>query len=83
MLSDEETQAVDFLPKKHHSWEQLRVAVRNNLDATLGLIPPLPIQDLSLPQLEAVKVGTYTLNGKPSIDFMRELPNFRNGNAEV
>lgn len=73
----------DFLPKKPHSWEQLRVAVRSNLDATLGLIVPLPIQDLGLPQLETVGVGTYTLESRPSVDFMRELPNFRNGSAEI
>lgn len=80
---DAETQTPDFLPKKPHSWEQLRVAVRNNLDATLGLVAPLPIQELDLTQLERIEPGLYTLPTKPSVGFLKQLPNFRNGTAEV
>lgn len=83
MTFGEETQTADFIPKKPYSLEQLRIAVRNNLDATLGLVAPLPIQELSLTQLERIEPGSYTLLVRPSVGFLKQLPNFRNGTAEV
>lgn len=83
MTFGEETKTPDFLPKKPHSWEQLRVAVRGNLDATLGLIPPLPTTDLAMPYLETTASGTYALSARPTTELMRGLPNYKNGSAEV
>jgi hypothetical protein len=83
MTFGEETKTPDFLPQKPHSWEQLRVAVRGNLDATLRLIPPLPAADLAIPSLETTVPGTYALSERPTIGLMRALPSFKNGDAEV
>ncbi len=83
MSLGEEKVGPDFLPKKPHSWEDLRVAVRKNLDATLGLVDPLPAQDISLSGLENTDSGTYFLKDRPTVSFMKKLPDFRGGEGEV
>lgn len=83
MTFAEETNRPDFLPKKPHSWEDLRRAVRSNLDATVNLIPHLPLGDLKLQTLEQLEPGTYILPARPTVPLLRELPRFKGGTVEV
>jgi hypothetical protein len=73
----------DFLPQGAISSTELKIAVLANVEKTLDLIKPLPTHDLSLPSLEAVPIGSYYLPTQPSIDFIRSLPHFKKGTAEV
>lgn len=72
-----------FLPTLPHSWEDLRKAVRSNLDATVDLISPLPTPDITLSSLEGLKPGTYALKQRPSVELLRQLTEYKNGSGEV
>lgn len=74
---------VEFLPSKPHSWEDLKEAVLGNLDATLDLIPTLPATELNLTTLQGIETGTFLMRVKPSINLLRELPEYKEGAGEV
>ena len=82
-MEKEFQQMPDFFPQGSCSRDEIKEAVLNHLEATLDLIPGLPIGELNLKNLEQIDSGTYTLNERPPLAFIKELPKFKGGKAEV
>jgi hypothetical protein len=74
---------IEFLPSKPYSWDKLKKAVLENLNATVDLIPTLPATEVNLATLQEIEAGTYLLRERPSINLLRELPEHKEGVGEI
>ncbi len=73
----------DFLPEGPFSTDELHRLVRTHIRQVLELVPQVDAPEMTITELEKLPLGCYVLPRKPSLQFLRELPNFHGGKSEV